>query len=424
MVRSGLRGGSVVWMAAGILFSVLLVSGALGENWSRFRGPNGQGISEAKGIPTRWSEEDYDWKVTLPGKGHACPVIWDGKVFVTSADDSVRQGILLCLNEADGSERWRRAVELTEYPVNRLNSYASPTPAVDRDHVYVLWPDRDETLLVALTHEGEEAWRIALAGVRARHGKGSSPIVCGDYVIVNHEQERNNDGVTSQWLAVDRQTGVVKWRVEEPGVANASYSTPCTRRGGTGGVEVVFASNAHGITGLELATGRMLWNVDGVLPDRVVSSPALAGEMILATCGEGGRGKRLTAVRPRDDGVAAEVYHLATREVPYVPSLVVHEGRVFAFHDGGQISCLAVGSGEVLWSEKPAGRFYGSPICVSGVLYCITIDGDVVVLEAGPTYKLLAVNPLGEKSHATPAVGGGRLYLRTVSHLFALGGGG
>lgn len=409
-------------VAVGCAFIVCV---AQAENWPRFRGPNGQGISEAQGIPTKWTEQDYCWKITLPGAGHSSPVIWDGKVFVTCADQAARRGYLLCLEGANGKELWRREQDLTKYPINSLNSYASPTPAADADQVYVLWPGSDKTVLAALTHKGEKMWTVTLDGVHARHGKGSSPIVHGDYVIVSHEQESRSGSAKSQWLAVDRETGAVKWRMEEPPVANASYSTPCIwRQSGATGAQVVFASNAHGMTGVDLQTGHIVWNVDGVLPDRVVSSPVVTDAMILATCGEGGRGKHFTAIRPGADGTATEVYHLQTREVPYVPTSVVYEGRVFAFHDNGQVSCLNRETGQMLWSERPAGRFFGSPICVSGILYAVTVNGDVIVLRAGPAYELLGINPLGEKSHSTPAVGDGRLVLRSISHVYSISNGG
>lgn len=414
------------WLMLVALCSTGLCSVVSAEDWPRFRGPRGQGISGATGIPTKWSERDYNWKIELPGIGHSSPVAWGGKIFVTCAEHRSRKGILLCVNVADGAERWRREQDLTKYPLNSLNSFASPTPALDADHVYVLWPGSETTVLAALTHEGREVWSVSLAGVHARHGQGSSPIVWGPHVIVAHEQERNNDGVTSQWLAIDRQTGEVKWRREEPGVANASYSTPCVYEDADGRSQLVFSSNAHGITSVDPQTGKVLWEVAQVLPARVVSSPVVAGDIVIGTCGEGGRGIRLTAVRPTRDGSAykaAEVYGLESRVVPYVPTSVAYRGMLFAFHDGGVVSCLASDTGQVLWSEKPAGRFYGSPVCANGRLYGITIDGDVVVLAAEKEYELLAVNPLGEKSHATPAVADGRLLLRTLSHLISIGGG-
>jgi outer membrane protein assembly factor BamB len=107
---------------------------------------------------------------------------------------------------------------------------------------------------------------------------------------------------------------------------------------------------------------------------------------------------------------------------PYVPTSLAKDDLLFTFHDRGNVSCLRSTTGEQLWSEKPARKYYGSPVWVNGCLYCITTDGQVVVIDAAATYKLLAVNALGEKSHATPAIAGGRMYIRTFSHLFSIGG--
>jgi outer membrane protein assembly factor BamB len=188
---------------------------------------------------------------------------------------------------------------------------------------------------------------------------------------------------------------------------------------------LVFASNAHGITGVDPETGATLWEVRGVLPERVVSSPVVAGDMIFATSGEGGRGKHLVAVRPVREGGnwrAEVVYTLDDSKVlPYVPTLIARGKWLFGFQDGGTVSCLELATGRVLWSEKPAGRFFGSPVCVDGVLYAMTTKGDVVVVRADASYELLGVNALGEKSHATPTVGAGRVVFRTESHVYAIG---
>jgi outer membrane protein assembly factor BamB len=413
------------WLVGMMIVGTLGLAGAAsGENWPRFRGPNGQGIAASGTFPAQWSDEDYNWKVELPGGGHSSPVVWGDKVFVTCADDTTRQGRILCLNAADGRELWRKEFSLNRLTMNALNSYASATPALDDEHVYLFWPDKEQPTLVALTHAGEEVWTTKLPGIFARHGVGSSPIVCGAHVIVSREQDKGGSAPASVWLALDRRTGQVQWRYEHPQNANASYSTPCLWRDPQGHDQLIFTSNSHGIAGVNPETGALLWKTPAALPARVVSSPVLAGDMIIATCGEGGRGLRLAAVKPPADGAAApvEVYGLDTRIVPYVPVSVVHDGLLFAFHDQGTVSCLRVATGEVVWSEKPAGRYFGSPVWADGKLYSITVDGDVVVLRAGPKYELLGVHPLGEKSHATPAVADGRMYLRTYSHLFSLGG--
>jgi outer membrane protein assembly factor BamB len=418
--RAALWGWDQFALALVLLFAMSVWAQA--ENWPRFRGPNGQGISDATTIPVKWSDQDYKWKVALPGGGHSSPVVWDGKVFVTSGDDKTLQGVVLCLAAADGREQWRKQFELDKHPMNALNSYASATPALDADQVYVVWPGPAQARLIALTHEGREVWTVKLPGVKARHGAGSSPIVCGDDVIVSREQDKGND-LKSVWLAVDRKTGQVRWRYEHPQNANGSYSTPCILRDKGGREQLIFSSNSHGIAGVDPQTGSLLWETPAALPARVVSSPVLVDGLVIATCGEGSRGIRLAAVRPpdADSSAPAEVYALDRGIVPYVPISVVHDGLLFAFHDQGTVSCLRSGTGEVLWSEKPGGKFFGSPVCVGDKLYAITTEGNVVVLIAGPKYELLAVNSLGEKSHATPAVADGRLYLRTYSHLICIG---
>jgi outer membrane protein assembly factor BamB len=415
-----LRAGHVI----PVVMLLAVVAPVQADNWPRFRGPNGQGISDAKTIPVKWSPQDYHWKITLPGGGHSSPVVWDQKVFVTCADERRLKGIVLCVNAADGREAWRKEYDLTRLPMNALNNYAAATPVLDEEQVYLVWPGTQEVTLAALTHEGREVWTTKLPGVYARHGAGSSPIVWGDFVIVTRENDKGASGAgNSVWCAVERKTGQVRWRYEHPQNANASYSTPCLYRDKQGKEELVFTSNSHGLAALDPATGKLLWQTPNALPARVVSSPVLAGDLVIGTCGEGGRGLRLAAIRPPEAGSSArpsEAYGLQTAAVPYVPTCVVHGEYFFGFHDGGLVSCFRVATGEALWSQKPAGRYFGSPVCVDGKLYCITIEGDVVVLRAGPKYELLGVNPLGEKSHATPAVAEGRMFLRTFSHLSAL----
>jgi outer membrane protein assembly factor BamB len=404
---------------------MVLVSPGWAGNWPRFRGPNGQGLGDAGGIPVKWSQGDIRWKVDLPGSGHSSPVVWDNRVFVTSAEDRPAKGILLCLSASDGRPLWRKDRPLANLSMNSLNSLASATPCLDANCVYVVWPDANAASLTAWTHEGKEVWTARLPGIQARHGAGASPIVVDDSVIVSCEQdEKTGSRAGSVWLAIDRSSGQIRWRYEHPKDSNASYSTPCVFRDPQGRDQVIFTSNANGIAALRPETGELVWKVDKALPSRVVSSPVLSDGLIIATSGEGGKGVRLSAVRPgnAESGQACvEVYGLDRGVVPYVPTPVAYAGHLFAFQDDGTVSCLIASTGKVVWSARPAGRYYGSPVCVGGNLYCITIDGDVVVLKAGPKYELLAVNPLGQKSHATPAVSDGRMFIRTVSRLTAIG---
>jgi outer membrane protein assembly factor BamB len=407
--------------------AVICASVSYGQEWTRFRGPNGQGISEAKTIPAKWTEKDYNWKIELPGGGHSSPVIWGDKLFITSGNQQAGHTILLALNTSDGSVLWQKEYVLSKYRPNSLNSFATATPAVDADKVYVLMTSPKETILAALNHDGTEVWKRTFEGVQCQHGAGSSPIVYDDMVIFTHENEDSSSkDAKSFWIAVDCKTGETRWTLDRKTGPKTSYSTPCVYTPAGGKPQLIFTSFSHGMTGVEPLAGTVIWEMDSAFVSRVVSSPVIADGLRIGTCGDYGVGKRLIAIRPgtSDKSVQpAEAYKIDGSTIPYVPTSVAKNGLLFMFLDRGDISCLRSATGEQLWREKPAGRFFSSPIWVDGKLYCITTDGDVVVVRAAETYELLAINPLGETSNATPAVSGGRMYLRTYSHLFCIGGG-
>ncbi len=408
-----------------LLMSILSTSVSQGQQWSRFRGPNGQGISDAKTIPVKWMEKDYNWKIELPRGGHSSPVLWGDKLFVTGGDQQAEHSVLLALSVSDGGVLWQKEYSLSKYHPNKLNSFATATPAVDAENVYVLFTSPEETILASLNHKGDEIWKRTFEGVRCQHGAGSSPIVYDDIVVFTHEHEGNAKDAKSAWFAVNRKTGRTRWTLERKTSSKTSYSTPCIYQPKEGDAQLVFTSLAHGMTGVDPLAGTVIWELDSAFVSRVVSSPVIANGLLIGTCGDYGTGKLLTAIRPgtSDKSIQpSEAYKIESSSMPYVPTLVAKDGLLFTFHDKGDVSCLRSATGRQLWQEKPAGRFFGSPVWADGKLYCITMDGDVVVLRAAETYELLAVNPLGEKSHATPAIAGGRMYLRTYSHLFSVGG--
>jgi outer membrane protein assembly factor BamB len=411
------------------LFWVLVVLLPLvtqGQEWTRFRGPNGQGISYAKTIPVKWIEEDYNWKIKLPGGGHSSPVLWGDKLFITSGDQQAGNSIIFALNVSDGKILWQKEYSLSKYRPNKLNSFATATPTVDADHVYMLWTSPEETILAALNHNGTEIWKRTFEGVKCQHGAGSSPIVYDDIVIFTHEHENSSSkNARSFWIAVNRKTGETCWTLDRNTGPKTSYSTPCVYTPAQDKPQLIFNSNSHGMTSVSPETGKVIWEVASAFPARVVSSPVIADELLIGSCGDGGAGRRLIAIRPgSSDGSIRpeEVYKIESGHRPYVPTSIAKGSLLFMFLDGGLVSCWNSAAGRQLWEEKPASRFFGSPVWVDGKLYCITMDGDVVVIRAAETYELLAINPLGETSHAAPAVAGGKMYLRTYSHLFSVGG--
>jgi len=416
---------------------LLLVSGACADQraWPRFRGPDGTGVSDATTVPVAWTDQDYNWKVKLPGVGHSSPVVWGKRMFVTCGDPDTARRTILCLDTADGRTLWQRDYPSNTFKKHRANSYATATPAVDAGGVVVTWTTPREVVLLALDPGGRQTWRRNLGPFVGLHGSGTSPIIVEDLVVLANDQEDPKrlpsvygrsptmPAGKSFLIAVDRKTGQTRWQVPRR-TTLAAYSTPCMYRPDGGTPELIFTSTAHGITAIDPASGKVNWEIDHLFRDRCVGSPVSGAGLVIAGYGYGIRGTRYVAVRPgRSSGSSEPTLAYEVRQsVPLVPTPLVNRGRLFLWGDDGVVTCLNVSSGEVIWRERVGGAFYGSPVCVGNRLYCIARDGDVVVLAASDTFKRLARVPLGEPSHTTPAVSDGVMYLRTCSSLFSLGG--
>ena len=403
--------------ALAILTLTTLTATAAEPSWSRFRGPNGTGISEATTIPVSWENDDYRWRVELPGIGYSSPVVAGERVFVTSALEEDATQMIHCLRTTDGSVAWKREFQSTTHPKHKLNCYASSTPALDDHHVYYVWATPQQYNVVALTQDkGEEVWRRDLGAFVAEHGYGASPIVFEDLMILSNDQ----DGKCFT-AALDRKTGEIRWQTPRE-TEKTAYATPLIYQAPGGRPQLIQSSWAHGVSSLDPRTGKLNWELD-VLKYRVVGSPAVAAGLIFTSCGTGGVGRQTIAVRPGDPdkGTAPELAYEIKEARPYVVTPVVKEPLVFLWNDQGIITCLDAPTGDVRWRERVGGNFFGSPVRVGDHLYGISREGELVVVAASDQFKLVSRIDLGERSNSTPAVAGGVMYLRTVSHLMAIG---
>lgn len=403
-----------------VVFACLLTAFTLraGGEWTRFRGPNGTGISTASTVPAKWTGEDYNWKVELPGRGHSSPVLWGNRIFVTAAKKETGARIVLCLEVSAGNILWKREYESETYRMNRDNSYASSTPAVDKDHVYVYWTAPEEVTVLALDHKGKEVWRRNLGPFKSRHGSGTSPMIFEDTLVLTNDQL--ND---SFLIALKAKNGETRWRLERKS-GKTAYSVPTVYTKNKGCPELIFTSTMHGVTSVDPKTGKINWELEKAFPERVVSSPVAGSGLLFGTCGVGGRGKRFVAVRPgsKEEGTEPKVVYELKRRIPYVPTPLAKDGLLFLLSDTGFATCLRASSGEKLWQERLGARFYGSFVWVEGRLYAVSRKGVVFVLKASEKFELLARNQLGETAFTTPAVAGGVMYIRTLSHLLSIGG--
>ena len=407
--------------------------GAEGENeWTRFRGPNGSGISGAQTIPIKWTAKEYNWTTKLPGDGSSSPVIWQDKLFVTCNDPNKSIRSIVCLNTTDGKIVWRCDYPVERHRLHRDNDFTSATPCVDGHGVILVWSSPEQLLVTALSLDGKKMWQRELGPYKGLHGSSNSPILAEGLVVLANDQMdpkrfawylpqgTNMDPGKSFLIALDRKTGKTRWKVDRKSEL-AGYATPCIRRWG-GRTEAIFTSTAHGITAVDLKTGRVSWEIDKIWDDRTVSSPQLFGDLVFGSFGKGLSGQRLVAVRPEKPGSRkGELVYELRRSVPLVPSFVVKDDLLYLWTDSGIVTCVDAATGNKHWRERVGGEFYSSPIWIKGRLYCISKQGQVVVLAASRKFKILARTELGEKTFATPAVANGVMYLRTQSRLYSVG---
>jgi outer membrane protein assembly factor BamB len=424
MVQNGEGIGNmckVAAISAGLILALTLawVRSAEAGNWSRFRGPNGSGITEATTIPVKWGEDDYNWKMKLPGCGHSSPVVWEGKLFVSCADEKSGQRTLLRVDSTSGKQVWRRDFASKTHHLHSFNSYASSTPVLDAERVYITRATPEEVTLQALGHDGRDVWRRNLGAFESMHGSGSSPILFGELVILAVDKKGK-----AFIIAVDRKTGKTRWRLERrSGLTPAS--TPCVHEANGTPPTLIFSSTAHGLNAVDPTTGKVVWGLEKVFLDRCVGSPISAGKLVIASYGHGSYGTRLVAVQPGSmhHGTEPKIVFDKKKPVSLVPTPITKDGLLYLWIDQGRVICLDAVTGDGVWNEHMSGTFFGSPICVNDRLYCISMKGEVVVIATGRNFKLLARNPLGEKSYSTPAVANGTMFLRTFNHLVSVGGG-
>lgn len=393
---------------------LVLANTTFAANWDRFRGPNGAGQSDDAGIPTKWEPTNFLWKQPLSNIGHSSPVIWDNRLYLTSGDTKSGAQIVSAYDTQTGKPLWEKRFDAGSYHINGLNSYASSTPALDADFIYLLWLKDGRVVLTALTHDGYEVWHRDIGPFEETHGFGKSPIVVDDLVYVANDSQAD-----SAVVALDRKTGDVRWHIPRESGTTA-FATPCLLDPSAKDKLLLTLSTASGLTALDAKTGKVVWQglKDGIT-QRCVASPIVADGMVLVLSGQGGMGKSLIAAKPDGDGVK-EIYTL-DKGIPQVPTPVVAGDLLFLIQDRGTISCFDLATGKQHFRQRLGGDFHSSPVRIGNRIFCVARNGDVVVIAADRKYEELARNSLNETCHATPAVANGRLYLRTESSLICIG---
>jgi outer membrane protein assembly factor BamB len=447
-------------------------SSANAQEWPRFRGPNGSGTSASTGLPDSFGpEENLRWRTPLVA-GHSSPVLGDGTVFLTGADE---QGLaVLAVARDTGAVRWERRLErASRQEVFAANGSASPSPTTDSANVYAFFP---ELGLVSFDAEGKERWRLPLGPFVSFYGLAGSPILAGGTLVLLCDQQQG-----SFLLGVDAASGKTRWRTERKGSIE-SWTTPVLFPSAEAPRSVV-VFGTFSVCAYALDTGAELWRA-GSVGYTPVCSPVLwerAEEPLLFASvpfhAEGGAMPGFESMLDSDkdtdgklskaelagspmaehfgwadadkdglidgeewqfvsDGMSSKDYGLVAfrvgaqearevwrhkRALPAIATPLLADGILYLVKEGGMLTTLDATSGKELGFmrlEEAGGGLDASPVAADGKVFLASQEGRVVVLSAGPEPAVLSACDLGEPIHATPAIGGGALFVRTEKALY------
>lgn len=373
------------------------------QDWPWWRGPSGDGVAPANQKPaTEWgATKNIAWQVSIPGRGHASPTVVGDQVFLPTADHDRGVQIVLCFDRKTGKKQWETVVHKGGLMVkNRKASQASCTIACDGKRLFVNFLNSGAAWTTALTRDGKQLWQKKISNYKVHQGYGSSPAFYKHLVIVSADNKAGGAIV-----AFERVTGKEVWRVARPKEPN--YSSPTIVH--VDGKDQLIFIGCDLVTSLTPLTGKKHWEFKGATTE-CVTTTVTDGTHIYST---GGYPKNHVAAI-KADGSGKVVWE--NKERVYVPSMLFHEGYLYALGDPGSAYCWKADTGKQAWKQRLGGGFTASPVRVGNHIYAINERGMCFVYKATPKgFEEIARNQLGNEALASPVICGGRVYLR-VAH--------
>jgi len=392
------------------------------EDWTRFRGPNGQGISSETELPLRWSAtKNVAWQTPIPGNAWSSPIVHGDYVFLTTTTDEGKECRVVCVDRKSGDIHWNQDVHHQKLNAKRTqNSYATPTPVTDGKQVYCVFSDGT---IVAVDFQGQVVWKNSDVTFHSLHGLGASPLLAGDQLIMPFDgssAENNQVGWKIPWenavlLSLDTATGEVRWRGSR-GQSRVGHVTPIL----INDQNQVVSAGGDRVQAHDVKNGKRLWSIysqgEGVTP-----SPVLGEGLIFTSSGF--EEPTIRAIRAGGVGDVTET-HIAweqTKGVPALPSFLYVKPNLYSITRDNILHCMDANSGEIVWLKRLGSAHAASPVHADGRIYILSEEGETLVLRPGDKYDELARNPLNEKCMASMAVSQGQLFIRTAENLYCIG---
>lgn len=410
----------------GLLAVFVLVGNSFADNWHRWRGPNNDGISQATEAPIHWSQtENVQWRLPLPGEAASTPVVWEDKIFLTSADGNAL--VLMCIS-TEGEELWKRTIAHGNQVVRRgEGNSAAPSPTTDGEHVWAFFGTGD---LVCYDFQGNEVWHTNIA---ERYGRFNLYFVMASTPLLDKDRLYMHLIHSNAWLvlALDKMIGEEIWKHQRDSDATEecehAYTSPILYRDAER--EYLVVHGADYVTAHSLEDGSEIWRCGDLNPKasynyslRFVASPVATQGLIVVPSAKNGP---VVGIDPAAQGNVTNTkwQRWKLRQgTPDVPSPVIHDGLVYLCRENGDLICLDAETGEQLYRERThRHRHRASPVYANGYIYLTSRDGVITVVKAGREFEIVASNAIGEAIAASPVITNETLYLRSYQALYAIG---
>lgn len=376
-------------------------------NYPFFRGQDSRGIAGGSGYPVEWNGaegKNISWKIELPLPGQNSPVIWDDKLFLTGSDEKICE--VYCIDKKSGKLLWTGSAsgipgEPTEVPeMDHDAGMATSTVAVDKNHVFAIFANGN---MVCFDHDGKLNWSKNIGLPSNIYGYSSSLLMYGETLIIQYDSEEK-----VSLIAMNADDGEVKWETIRNG--RPAWSSPVLASF-SGKPQIIINGNPF-VSSYDAETGKELWAVECMSGD-VAPSVAVNSTMAYAVTDY----VKLAAIKP---GTGASISWEDNTFTPDVASPVANDEYLFLATGVGDVACYNAQTGDTLWTHYYTEQFYASPIIADGKVYFLDRSGVMHILEAGPSYKVLAESPLGERADCTPAFSDGKLFIRGKSNLYCI----
>lgn len=398
--------------------------------WPQWRGPSGQGHTDDPRVPLRWGEkENVLWKTRLPGGGNSTPIVWGERIFLTAASPGGAERYVLCLSARDGKLLWQQTAASGVAPerTHAWNGHASPSCVSDGKHVWAFFGTPG---LFCYDLDGRLVWKHAFGTFVSQAGWGTaaSPVLYDDLVIQNCDNDGGPGAAPAALVALEKTTGQVRWST--PRNQGRGFSTPRLMRVADGRLDLVL-NGPLGVWGYDPASGKERWSCRRSDPNEKAKFgepvPVKDGGRLFVTSGRPGP-YQILKLPGSGDVTDTHVLHAgARRKHRDVSSALAWQGKVYAADSKGLLSCYDLASGKEHYTTligNRGNRSLGSPLLLRGKLLWVLDDGAAVLVEPGPTFKVVGRNKLDGGSldfGASPAVADGRLYLRSQAYLYCIG---